>query len=243
MIMAQIGYGYGSEFQLLRFLGHHRDLLEQSISKIIGNGTFHWLDFGFSDPKKSISGDEELMGLSFLQKYIEDEDAFRQMMNKYSSYGIGKLDSWQSWDAVFFHEGTLYLVEAKAHVSELKSSCGATEKSKPAILRFMKDQLRNCPVDDTWLNNNYQLANRLATAALIRNFIPAKVLYIFFENGYRKRILDGEKICQYRNLNASKHEFEQAFANEMKDLGITPEQVKDILAPAVYINAEPLSVK
>lgn len=241
--MAQIGYGYGSEFQLLRFLGHHRNLLERSISEIIGEGPFHWLDFGFSNPKNSISGDEELMGLSFLRKYIEDEDAFRQMMDKYASYGIGKLDSWQSWDAVFFHEGTIYLVESKAHVNELKSSCGAKEKSKSAILRFMKDQLRNCPVDDTWLINNYQLANRLATASLISNYIPAKVLYIFFENGYRKRILDGDKPFQYRNLNASKLEFEQAFANEMKDLGITPEQVKDILAPAVYINAEPLPVK
>ena len=57
------------------------------------------------------------------------------------------------------------------------------------------------------------------------------------------RILDGEKIFQCRNLNASKQEFEKAFANEMKDLGITPELVKDILAPAVYINAEPSIVR
>ena len=33
--MAQIGYGYGSEFQLLRFLGHHRNLLEEAIRKAI----------------------------------------------------------------------------------------------------------------------------------------------------------------------------------------------------------------
>ena len=29
--MAQIGYGYGSEFHLMRFLGHHRNLLENEI--------------------------------------------------------------------------------------------------------------------------------------------------------------------------------------------------------------------
>ena len=241
--MAQIGYGYGSEFQLLRFLGHHRQQLESEISKVIGPGDFNWLDFGFSDPLSSISGDEELMGLSFLHNYFKDEVSYQKMMAEYSSYRINKLESWQNWDAVFFHEGTLYLVEAKAHISELKSSCGAKEKSKSAILRFMKDQLLNCPVDDTWLINNYQLANRLATASLISNYIPAKVLYIFFENGYRKRILVGKKPFEYRNLNSSKPDFEQAFANELKELGITPELVKDILAPAVYINAEQQSVK
>ena len=36
--MAQIGYGYGSEFQLLRFLGHHRNLLEEAIRKAIIKG-------------------------------------------------------------------------------------------------------------------------------------------------------------------------------------------------------------
>lgn len=43
--MAQIGYGYGSEFQLLRFLGHHRNLLEEAIRKVIGDsdGSFYWL--------------------------------------------------------------------------------------------------------------------------------------------------------------------------------------------------------
>lgn len=241
--MAQIGYGYGSEFQLLRFLGHHRNQLEKSISEIIGDGDFHWLDFGFADPMVSISGDKELMGISFLREYFENQTAFEQMMAEYKSYGIGKIFSWQNWDAVFFHEGTLYLVEAKAHVSELKSSCGASERSKSAILRFMKCQLSNCPVDDTWLTGSYQLANRLATAALISKYMPAKVLYIFFENGYRVRINEGISVMQFSNYSASRTEFEQAFENEMKNLGITLEQVKDFLAPAVYINAEPKIVK
>ena len=61
--MAQIGYGYGSEYQLLRFLGHHRRELEQIISKQIGEGTFEWEDFDYADPKTVISGDKELMGL------------------------------------------------------------------------------------------------------------------------------------------------------------------------------------
>ena len=34
--MAQIGYGYGSEFQLLRFMGRHRKKLKEIIVKTIG---------------------------------------------------------------------------------------------------------------------------------------------------------------------------------------------------------------
>ena len=34
--MAEMGLGYGSEFQLLRFLGHHRDELNELIHESIG---------------------------------------------------------------------------------------------------------------------------------------------------------------------------------------------------------------
>ena len=54
--MAQIGHGYGSEFQLLRFLGHHRHFLESTIYSTTGFlGQFDWIDFCFADRMKSIS--------------------------------------------------------------------------------------------------------------------------------------------------------------------------------------------
>ena len=34
--MAEIGYGYGSEYQLMRFLGHHREELDKTIKEHIG---------------------------------------------------------------------------------------------------------------------------------------------------------------------------------------------------------------
>ena len=70
--MTQIGYGYGSEFQLLRFLGHHRNDLEEAIRKAIGDshGNFYWFDFDFADREKVISGDSEICGLSFLKKLL-----------------------------------------------------------------------------------------------------------------------------------------------------------------------------
>ena len=36
MIMAEMGLGYGSEYQLMRFLGHHRDDLDKMIQNAIG---------------------------------------------------------------------------------------------------------------------------------------------------------------------------------------------------------------
>lgn len=68
--MAQIGYGYGSEFHLLRFLGHHRNELESVIVKAAKSKSkdFFWLDFDYADRNKVISGDAEMVGLSFLKE-------------------------------------------------------------------------------------------------------------------------------------------------------------------------------
>ena len=37
--------GYGSEYQLLRYLGHHRNYLNDEIRKVIGEGPIMWLDY------------------------------------------------------------------------------------------------------------------------------------------------------------------------------------------------------
>lgn len=239
--MAQIGHGYGSEYQLLRFLGHHRIEFEDIISKVIGKGEFYWEDFEYADPNKVISGDKELSGLSFLEKLFPIQ--YPAIKKEYDNY-ITKSD-WQSWDAVFRHNDILYLVEAKAHKEELSS--GKEEhggKSKKEILRFFTEQLPELPVTETWLRNYYQLANRLATAALLnKHGIKTKVLYIYFVNGYRKRIVEkvnrSEKIVETYNLNAEREEFEKAIKDELGTLGIDHESVSSFLCSPVFINAEP----
>ena len=44
--MAEIGYGYGSEWHLMRFMARHRKLLEEAIRKSIGGlneeSVFDW---------------------------------------------------------------------------------------------------------------------------------------------------------------------------------------------------------
>ena len=242
--MAQIGHGYGSEYHLLRFMGHHRDLLEKLISEKIGEGTFHWLDFGFEkNPMSSISGDMELKGLGFLEKtnpevYLKVNNEFKQALP------IRCADTWQNWDAVFTHNGTIYLVEAKAHTSELKSGKDNGGRSKDKIKAFMESQLPDkYKVNDEWLQDYYQMANRLATVAFLKNKgIEARILYIYFVNGYRKKTVKkiGRKeiITEVENLNASENEFIESICNEKKVLGINHIDTSELVAEPVFIDAE-----
>jgi len=232
--MAEIGYGYGSEFQLMRFLGHHRDEFDKTIKESIGiNGDIHWLDFGYT--KQSISGDLENKGLGFLYRVpFVNKEQITSIINEYHTYKINKIDNWQSWDAIFYIDECIYLVEAKAHVGELKSPRDNGGYSKGEILRFMKDQLPNLPVSNVWLEEYYQLANRLATTALIRKHkVNAKTLCLFFENGYT------DKYFKRGDKNNTKEDFEEAIQEEMKTLGIDDNMTKDLLTEHVFINASP----
>ena len=188
-----------------------------------------------------ISEDKELTGLDFLKVLYPTQ--YEKVEAEYKTY-IKKKD-WQNWDAVFTHNGILYLVEAKAHISELSS--GKEEhgdSSKELILDYFKAQLPNLPVSRVWLQEYYQLANRLATSALLnKHGIKTKILYIYFVDGYRKRVLEkkgrAEILYETVNLNASEDKFRTAIELEMQTLGINHNDVSDLLAPPVFVNAEP----
>lgn len=241
--MTQIVYGYGSEFQLMRFLGHHRNLLENEIKKQIGvEGEIHWLDFGFSNSESCVSGDDEIKGLNFLVDipFVSDIE-YMAADAEYYMYEINNQASWQCWDAVFTLNDTIYLVEAKAHVGEL-SSGNETHGGVSAneIKRFMKDQLPEFNITEEWMKEYYQLGNRLATTALLnRNGIKAKTLCLFFENGYRKKAKVNGKLTILSDKDASREDFEKAIKIEMDILGINHEMVSHLMAPNVFINANP----
>jgi hypothetical protein len=50
--MAKIGYGYGSECHLLRWMGRHRKAFDKTMLNTVGTSSnekeIEWLDFGFS---------------------------------------------------------------------------------------------------------------------------------------------------------------------------------------------------
>lgn len=237
--MAQIGHGYGSEFQLLRFMGRHRKKLEEIISNSIGKtGVFDWKDFEYSSHDVNIACDSELKGLSFLKGHPK----YGEVYEDYSNYKINNQDTWQNWDAVFTLNGVIYLVEAKAYANEIGPDNKVHgEHSYDNILRFMKDMLPQLPVSKEWMKRYYQLANRLATTALLQKHgVKAKTLCIYFVNGYRKRVEKNRKIEEDKNnnKNTTVEEFKIAINKEFDELGITEKMVSNLLAPPVFIDAE-----
>lgn len=241
--MAQIGFGYGSEWQLLRFLGHHRDFLNKEISaqtEIVGN--FHWLDFEFADRSKVISGDSEIKGISFIKSLgLIDNETYEALESEYNSYRIKRIKSWQSWDALLVVDKALYLVEAKAHTEELSVSLENGGGSAAEILRYMRNLLPGFPVSESWMGKYYQLANRLATTSLLNKHlnpqgVSVRTMTIYFVNGYQKRVLEGEKLYRTISKDASKDDFLRAISKEHEALGINNCSLDGLLTSPVFID-------
>lgn len=245
--MAQIGYGYGSEWQLLRFLGHHRNALNNAISEQTGiKGDFHWLDFGFADRRKIISGDKEIKGISFLKELeFIDEKIYNEIDTEYKNYEIRNITNWQSWDAILIVNKDIYLIEAKAHTAELLSDNDNGGKSYANILNYMEKQLSDFfPVSEEWMKDYYQLANRLATTALLNKHlnkvgIKVKTMGLYFVNGYYERVLKENKRYQIINKDASKEDFEAAIAKELETLSLKDKDLSNLLTDPVFIDCAP----
>ena len=227
--MAQIGYGYGSEFQLLRFLGHHRNLLESTLEDALGvyDGEFYWFDFDFADRKKCVSGDSEMCGLSFLSDKIPEISTICNELKTLQ----WSFDRWQYWDAVFLLGNVVYFVEAKAYKDEMKSGNkinGGYHSEE--ILGFMKSQFE-CATK-TWLEDYYQFANRLSTVSYLNSKgVSCKLVNIFFVDGY----YDRERGI---NKDTSMEAFQEEISAELKTLGLD-EQTKKKFVIDVFIDANP----
>lgn len=203
--MAEIGNGYGSEFQLMRYLGHHREELEAIIKKELKeDGEIKWFDFPYDSKKKS--GDSEYIGIDFLK----NEANYKSIKGNWKKIWPSANNA-QNWDAVAKIGSRWLLVEAKAHKNEVFSDCKASKASKEMILGSMM-QVQNekgikCKND--WLNKYYQKANRLLFIHFLeKNDIKSSLLYIYFVNGY----LD-------KGVN-SKAEWKQIIKDEDEYLGI-----------------------
>lgn len=185
--MAEIGNGYGSEFQLLRFLGHHRNELNKYIKKAIDTDSeIEWLDFPYDD--KRLSGDGEYIGIDFLCSLSDEND----IRTKWEQFWPSKNKA-QHWDAVAKVNDTWILVEAKAHSEEMKSNCGAGEKSKKLIENRIIELMKRKGIKpkDSWLKEYYQKANRLLFADFLdSNGIKCIILYIYFVKGYKNKGID-----------------------------------------------------
>jgi len=170
--MGKIGNGYGSEWHMLRYLGRYRNILNQEITRLVGGLTIDWLDF---------PDNGEWKGLDFLSN--EFEALRHQWKAEWPQSG-----NVMNWDAVGWLKGTqateLVLVEAKSHIGELKSTCGAAEHGGlPQIRNFLARAKSKfgAPSSADWLSPHYQYCNRLAMLEFLRaNALPARLVLVYF---------------------------------------------------------------
>lgn len=187
--MGKLGFGYGSEWHLLRYLGYHRENLSKQVLQLTGGEDIHWLDFKFSKVNNPTKNDKELVGLEFIED-IKIKQAWQAYWPK-----SGNSQNWDALGKIHYRNKTEWLlVEAKAHLGEVKSTCGAqNQKSKNQIAKALENTMEYCGVQQAflnrWLSPYYQYSNRLAVLNfLMQEYdpkIPAHLLYIYFTGDKR----------------------------------------------------------
>ena len=187
--MAVLGNGYGSEFQLLRLLGRHRNSFDSKILTVLNyhDKKVYWLDFKY-DSKQFIP-DREYVGIEFLEELSNFPDLKKSWAKNWPTTNRA-----QNWDAICKIDGEWILIEAKARKREMESDSIATIQSLDFIrTRFEEIKLKyGITTENDWDKKYYQKANRiLFLDYLIANGIKAKLLFVYFVNGYNK---NGEQL-------------------------------------------------
>lgn len=196
--MGTMGYGYGSEWHLLRWMGRHQDHFDKRVAQSLRNDMalpdghdliFRWLDQDF-DPE-ALFLDAEWEALDFLDP---NNAAAQAWCDFWPQRGTPP-----NWDAVgevrINGENEWLLVEAKANVEELRSNCGAKERGGRPLIRKRLHETRCyilgrsvgpdfAPSEEdieAWLRGYYQYANRLAVLHFLRKHgVKARLLFIYF---------------------------------------------------------------
>jgi hypothetical protein len=204
--MGEMGLGYGSEYQLMRFLGHHRNELEGNILKNTRinsdlNFDLQWLDYPKDNSRGS--GDGEYKGINFLP--LKAREKISENWKKYWP----QTGNPPNWDAVIFCTPIVsdskladewIIVEAKAHLEEMESSSGATGTSREIISKAFDETKKRFDIqtNNNWFEKYYQLANRLAFVNfMLDNGINVSILNIFFINGWPN---DPDKNVKNQNI-------------------------------------------
>ncbi len=114
--------------------------------------------------------------------------------------------------------GDIILVEAKSHISEMRSSCQACDQSLEQIQNSLKEAARfyGASSPSNWTKGYYQYANRLAYLYFLRNLneIPAWLVFVYFVNDID---MNGPK---------SEDEWKLAIADIHNHLGVKSEDLR-----------------
>lgn len=212
--MGQMALGYGSEFHLLRWLGRHRNEFDNRIKKLLEFDNVIWLDFDFDSSK--LIPDNELIGISFLDKDPNYRELLATWKREWPQTG-----NKMNWDLVGYSiqndKKTWILIEAKAHIDELKQKCGSSsDHSKNKIKCALETAAENYNVkfdeNNSWMEQYYQLANRIYILDLLmRHNIETKLVNIYFI---------GDKVFKSRKSPQNEQEWETPINDMKKYLGI-----------------------
>jgi len=191
--MSKIGYTYGSEWHLLRYLGYHREAFNQAVQQAVpGSADLGWLDWGFEQRAAAIDKapprflDVEFEGLDFLPE--RDRERLGPALQAFWPQ-TGALPNWDAVGRANLNgQMTWLIVEAKSHLGELNSICKAKGKDvgggREQIIgafRATQTSLGITTGADAWLGPFYQFSNRLAFLNFFVNEgIPVRLLFLYF---------------------------------------------------------------
>lgn len=130
------------------------------------------------------------------------------------------------WDGIALSEDrkTLYLVEAKAHLSEMRSKISAGEESRKLIEKSMKEVFSQYYSDGNftyWKEVYYQLGNRLT-------FLN-KLNEISFETGLKVKLVLLNFVGDYTYKRTRKEQWENHYKEVFKDMIGCEEAPKDVI--------------
>jgi hypothetical protein len=187
--MGKMECGYGSDWHLLRFLGYHRGLLDQRILKAVGGDSIAWFDFGFS--KSEFWLDAQVKGLRFLNSGDPALTAWKQWWPQ-----SGNSHNWDAVGQVRFGDVKEWLlVEAKAHLGELRADCKAVSPHSKYIIQSAfaeTKQALGVPKDRDWMHEYYQFCNRVAALHFLNEHnVPSRLLWVYFVGDQG----DGVRVC------------------------------------------------
>lgn len=178
--MGKIGYGYGSECHLLRWMGRHRKAFDNAVLLAIGRvgSKIEWLDFKFKAGE--IWPDAELQGMEFLA----ENEVLQKEWERFWPVGRG-IHNWDSVGWVSSDEiRELLLIEAKAHIEETKTSCQAKDPESIKKIKKAFEIVKNAlgvPIEIDWMKDYYQVTNRIASLYFLhQQKIPSHLLFIYF---------------------------------------------------------------
>jgi hypothetical protein len=218
--MGKIGFGYGSEYQLMRLMGRHLNEFNLIVKKSMKLSTnIVWHDF-----RRTGLLDHEIMNIDFISS-----NTIRNQWNEI--WPTNSNNAGINWDAVGCSNDVIIIVEAKAHAQELFQSMGATNIRSIDMIRKAFSNLCNdfqIQLNDSWFDENYQLANHLVAVHFLnsRGF-KAKLLNLYFIHGYE---IDAHGKKKDHSLSVkSQEEWQKIIDEQHNKMRISGNQIEEYI--------------